>query len=248
MIYAKISISFPWVSIFKVFTSRGRQVGIMMNNFNRDLRAEQELGKYLDRHFYPNYTSLKNVHRVFTKKDQLEGIDIMADFKGEEILIDEKGCLTKTVQIDTFALEISYKCKGIRKQGWLYNREKRTTHYLLCWNKRDSDIGIDSVTADDFYYVVVMLVSRKKLLDYLQDEYGITEEVVSEKIKDILKNNKKGRLDYLGENSKSYYFYSKNSEEEPINIVMQRQELMDSGVVESYILVTKNGELRDPSY
>ena len=73
-------------------------------------------------------------------------------------------------------------------------------------------------------------------------------EVVSEKIKDILKNNKKGKLEYLGENSKSYYYYSTNSEEEPINIVMQKSELMESGVVESYILVKKNGELRDPSY
>ena len=229
-------------------TSRYRQVGIVMSNFTRDLRAEQELGKYLDSNFYPNYTPLKNVHRVFTKKEQLEGIDIVANFKGEKVLIDEKGCLTKTIPIETFALEISYKFKGNRKQGWLYNKEKRTTHYLLCWNKRDSDIGIDSVTADDFDYVVVMLVSRQKLLKYLQDEYGITMEVVSEKIKDILKNNKKGKLEYLGENSKSYYYYSTNSEEEPINIVMQKSELMESGVVESYILVKKNGELRDPSY
>lgn len=216
----------------------------MTNNFSRDLNAEHELGSYLDQYYYPRFNRLNNVHRVVEKRFQFEGVDVEADLDGEHILIDEKGYLTSSEPRNTFAFELSYiNPIGKRQQGWLYDDHKYTTYYLLCWNKRDEDIGIGEVKSNDFHYVLAMLVSRRKFLEYLKIKYGITAITAQEKVTDILQGNSVGRLDRLSDTSNSRYHYSNLLPEQPINIVMEKAELLASGAVDSYFLV-KRRELK----
>ncbi|NME06229.1 hypothetical protein [Psychrobacillus sp. BL-248-WT-3] len=212
-----------------------------MGNFNSDLKAEEELGKYLDKYFYTRYKQLKNVVRINDGNEQYSGIDVKARLKEENIFIDEKGYLSINMVGSTFALELSYLKEKKRKNGWLFDKSKITTHYLFCWNKRNDNIKHQDVKEKDFHYIIAMLVDREKLLRYLQDTYQINKITAASKVEEILENDKSGSLDTLNEETKSKYFFSTHLSEEPINIVMNKKEL--ESICESYFLV-KRTELK----
>ncbi|RXH52227.1 hypothetical protein D6T70_06795 [Kurthia gibsonii] len=215
-----------------------------MNNFKKDLNAEQELGKYLDEYFYPRCQELQNVERITDMGSQFKGIDVKAKYSSNEILIDEKGYLSIANIGSTFALELSYLNKsGNRKKGWLFDESKDTTHYLFCWNKRNEDVSHKHVEKGDFHYIMAMLVERTKLQEYLFRKYGIDSVTAEERVDEILNSSRTGSLDVLGVETKSKYYYSVGLPEQPINIVMQKTELQS--ICEKYYLVKKS-ELTEP--
>lgn len=211
-----------------------------INNFNRDLNAEQVLGEYLDEYYYPR-TQMVNVNRITDVNLQYEGIDIQCTVNNSQLLIDEKGLMSIPKPISTFALELNYlNPTGERVVGWLFDEHKRSTHYLFCWIKRD-DIPIKNIKSENIHYVIAMLISRTKLLNYLHITYGINAHSVQAKVNQILASNQSGRIENLSTDSNSRYHFSKQLPEQPINIVMTKEELLESGAVESYHLVKRRG-------
>ncbi|UQW96674.1 hypothetical protein M2M59_11945 [Rummeliibacillus sp. G93] len=213
-----------------------------MSNFKNDLLAEQELGKYLDKYFYPRLGVISNVCRITEKNEQYLGVDLSAVISGNSILIDEKGYLSIPNIGKTFVLELSYFNKEKKlKVGWLFDESKKTTHYLFCWNKRNEEIKHSEVKEKDFHYIMAMLVDRQKLLKYLKDTYGVSKETARFKVQEIIEKNKFGSLETLNENTKSKFYYTKDRVEKPINIVMRKEEL--AKICEGHYLV-KRTELK----
>ena len=216
-----------------------------MSNFKDDLSAEKELGEYLDKYLYdvsPDFTDVKRIKE--TQMDyQYSGIDVEASYDNEEMLIDEKGYLSSSKIMNTFALEISYlNPRNERVEGWLFDPRKKTTHYLFCWNKRDKDIDHKEVKEKDFHYVIAMLVARDDLINYLNTKYGINQETSQEKVNEILSSNKTGPIDKIGDNTTSKYFYSNHLAEKPINIVLNKKELQEIAIFHKLV---KRSELKD---
>jgi len=213
-----------------------------MNNFNKDLKAEGELGKYLDKYFYKQYSMLTNVKRITKQNQQYAGIDVAANYQNQEICIDEKGYLSISKPGKTFALELSYLNKyNERKIGWLFDNTKQTTHYLFCWNKRDENVDHKDVIEKDFHYITAMFIDRNKLLNYLDSNYNINIDTSISTVKNILSSGQAGSLHTIGDNTKSKYFYSTQLLEQPINIVMDKNEL--EHICDDYFLI-KRSELK----
>lgn len=213
----------------------------MRGNFQRDLGAEQVLGKYLDLYYYNRNEALTEIQRVEDRTRQLAGIDSTAVLDGKTILIDEKGLLSKTKPIPTFAFELSYiSPNGNRHVGWLFDETKQTDYYLLCWNKRDEHIRVEEITVQNLHYVMAMLVSRVDFIKYLDETYNINATTAAKKVEEIIDNGIGKRLENLSEKSPSRYHYSIQLPEKPINIVMDTDELLHSGAVVSYHLVKKS--------
>ncbi|MER1987517.1 MAG: hypothetical protein ABS948_16685 [Solibacillus sp.] len=211
------------------------------NTFNRDLSNEEVLGEFLNRYFYP-LLGINNFLRYGNKsKEQFEGVDVYFETENQRYLVDEKGYLTRPTIQNTFVLELSYlNASGERKEGWFYDTNKKTTHYLMCWADRD-DINIykDQLTIDHIHRVELMLVDRKKLQDYLQSKYSINRNYISNNHNAILMATESKPV-YL-ENSKSKYNYSKKLREQPLNIVMPKEEYVESSAVVVRYMVYKNG-------
>lgn len=216
---------------------------MVTNNFNRDMRAEEELANYLAEYYYPRMGA-DNFQRCTDINQQLSGIDVIVKRNNQILLIDEKGLLSKLKPIRTFALELLYKKNGILKLGWLFDDAKTTTHYLLTWVKRD-EVDLNVFKEENLHYALVMLVNRNKLLKYLESEYGITKDSAYKKALRIIEVGEGGSLEKLSEKSSSKYFYSNQLPEQPVNIIFDKNDFLESGAIEDYQIVKRSG-LADP--
>lgn len=208
--------------------------------FNRDLQNEQVLAQYLDLYFYTRIVVENTTRIADINAQQYAGIDITFDYNNKRYLVDEKGYLTKPTIQNTFVLELSFiNPQGQRIEGWFYNPEKHTTHYLLCWADREPiKIYKEDLTIDHFKRVEVMLVNRFILQNYLNQRYGINREYIYTNHQFLLNQTAIDRL-FLP-NSKSRYTLSKGLPEQPLNLVMTKQEYIASGAVESRFMVYRD--------
>src|SRR5699024_3039852 len=201
---------------------------------------EQELANLVDKFYYNKVNEISNTKRIKNDKEQYEGIDIMGEYNASTIFIDEKGYLSIPNLGPTFALEVSFLNQDKKRvEGWLFDSNKKTTHYLLCWNKRNKYIKHKDVKEHDFYYITAMLIERTTLHQYLKDKLSITQSSVKEDIDDILKNNRKGSGPKINNNSSAKYYYSSHLDEKPINIVISKKELADISLL--YKVVKRSG-------
>lgn len=208
------------------------------NFFNRDLHAESILGEFLDCYLYPNIHA-QSVERIDDKGLQYEGVDIEVIINNQNYFIDEKGYLSRPTIQNTFVLELSYlNCKGERKEGWLFNPNKITTHYLLCWADRD-DVDLDDLTIDNLHLVEAILVNRAKLHTYLWNRYQLNRITANQKVNELLAIPISDPI-YLP-NSFSKYKLSHNMFEQPLNIVMPKDEYLQSGSVEAWFKIDRAG-------
>lgn len=210
------------------------------NNFNVDLQNEQVLAVYLDQFYYNQYEG--DFERVQELNRQLAGIDMVYNHNDVEMLIDEKGYLSRPTIQNTFVLELSYLHNGNRMEGWLFSQAKETTHYLLCWADRDNiNIYQQPLNVNHIHQVEAMLVNRANLIAYLNNRYGINQEYIMNNHENLLMRTQNGPL-YL-EDSTSKYVLSKQLREQPLNIVMTKNEYLESGAVEMRTLITREGIL-----
>lgn len=192
--------------------------------FNTDLHNEKILADYLDQYFYPiigiPFTRVENM------EDQFKGIDVRFNHRNREYLVDEKGYLSRPTIQNTFVLELSFVNKqNKRVEGWFYNPDKYSTHYLLCWADRDNiDIYKQPLIIDNLRRVEVMLVNRLVLHNYLIVQYGINRQFINEHLDDLLRELlKNGSINLHNSNSK--YVFSTRLPEQPLNIVMTKDEV-----------------------
>jgi len=222
----------------------------MAGNRIQDHHAEQELSKYLDKYFYPTilkyykkvYSDFEVIgERVTNKDEQLDGIDyryVINDRKKIiNINIDEKSQLYyMDKNLQTFAFEINSLQRGFIYPGWLFDYSLKTNTYMIVYPK--SSVSISNINYMDFHDVESYLIKRNDLLDYL-NQRGFTSSFCENVASDIRNNhinftNDNGnRYKYLLEDSNHmtitdiYFTYSYNLLEHPINLVINKQNLIN---------------------
>jgi len=187
----------------------------------RDATVEHEIAAFLDEKFYPSHVS--DFIRFTQKEDQLKGKDVSFTIESlKNIIVDEKAqshYINKN--IPTFAFEINFiRGSGDLTPGWLLDDTKETEYYFLIWPFANVEWN---VTHKDITLLKCLLISRKKLRDYLHTE-GFTKDTLLKKAKDIRESKQEGVIGK--ENHPNVYFYlSSQLAEKPISIIIQRAKL-----------------------
>lgn len=223
----------------------------MKSNRDQDMRAEEQLGRFMDKYFYEKIKDKNkegiNFKRIVDKKIQLKGVDVCIEIENCQYFIDEKAALYySNAMIQTFAFELEYLQPLYREvvQGWFINDELDTEFYMLIWPniKCEQREGwkrknLKYLQRDDFTIVEAMLIKKsvlrnrleknqlgkKRLLEYARElrKTGNREEKISDKIK---------------------IFYSYSLEEKPVNLVINKDMLKECA--EAIFLISVDGYAR----
>lgn len=198
-----------------------------MSFFQRDLRREKLLSKFLD----VAYDKLNlNFERIHCLTLQNQGVDLKYNHKGTDYYIDEKAQLdyiNKT--LPTFTFELSYLKNGAERTGWILDKNKITTHYFLitgiyAFDKNDLNKGFEKVN--------ILSVDRIKLLVFL-DSIGLTFTKLKTYNKNIRAAEKSKRQTVINElhmKTQGSIFFSKQLNEKPINLQLRLQFLIEEGL------------------
>lgn len=190
------------------------------STFTSDLKKERNLAPFLDRLYSENLKSYDFV-RNHDQKEQLMGIDVVFTHKktNRSFNVDEKAQLDYlNERLPTFAFEVSYLKDGERKKGWLFDNQKKTEFYALV-------TSIFSDAPEKYTSCKITLVNRSLLLSFLEKR-----KVVFEKLSPP-NNHGKQRLEALDERTEGYLYFSKrNKAEQPLNIVLRLDFLLENGI------------------
>lgn len=143
-----------------------------------DENGERIVANFLDEKFYEKHTT--NFERVNRKEEQIKGIDTIFKYNGETFLCDEKAAIQyRNKDLQTFSLELSFlNRRNDINNGWLLDTNKINDSFLFCWlNKTKEPFN----SKEDIEELEIALVSRNRILDYLE-ELGWT--ISNLKIKD----------------------------------------------------------------
>ena len=219
-----------------------------------DSSAERALGAFLDEHFYEvlhRSVSGFEYERVKDRKRQLEGMDVIVDYGGRRVIIDEKAALHYVnSNLKTFAFELSSLQRGHRDPvpGWLYNPTAKTNRYLLMWlttwdahTKQLKEIPLEQIVPENFKEVECILVERSKIQRYL-NRCGWNEALLMERAEKIRENPNDERLRWDG-NSSIRFKLSGQYKERPVNMLIQR-DVLKAMALHVYT-VTGDGIIRD---
>ena len=198
-----------------------------------DMRAEQELGAFLDKYLYERlkvpYERANDIER------QLKGIDVVLGANARELKIDEKAALGYiNVPIKTFAFEISFiNAAGNLHQGWLFNDDLETEYYMLVYpNATTEDTA--TITAEDFNNVECLFVNKQTILDYIglgNKEWILAMDTWLRNMEHNGKFEEEGFYDFK-------FFVSQYLKEKPINILISKNKLMKMAT--NIYIVNKN--------
>jgi hypothetical protein len=199
-----------------------------MGNYSIDKRAEKELGVFLDKYFYPRLREKYGYDwfkRIWTREEQIHGIDVVASIKGRECAIDEKASLRyMKSELRTFAFELSFMKNGEERTGWFLNNQMRTQCYAIMYPK--SEKSIEDIGAEDFESVEVLTIPVKRMWEYL-GALGITKEVLERRSCEIRNRGEIGKRSVGGYVEGIYMRLSDRLEEEPINLIIGKSRLAD---------------------
>ena len=212
-----------------------------------DTEKEKAVAQYLDKFFYSR-PCIREYSRKADKNDQLSGIDVTfkithSNLKTDTLLVDEKSAVHYVNNaIPTFAFELQFQnARNIKTEGWLYDKNKQTTHYLLVWvetNREDSKFSCEDITK-----LEVMLISRdsiKQILDSKNFNITILDSYISKMLKDLKvckslkvceRQNvcKSLRVCYKGKISKKFdeftLHYSGHLSEKSINVTIKKEDM-----------------------
>ncbi|UII77643.1 hypothetical protein LV716_07710 [Flagellimonas sp. HMM57] len=202
----------------------------MKSSFLSDLSKEKKLSKFLDA-YYAKYLRHYNFKRIQDLEEQKAGVDVI--FKNRKnnsrFFVDEKAQLDYlNDNLPTFAFELFYEINGKQKQGWLFDKHKKTQFYALI-----TAIYTDAVAI--FTSCCITLVNREKLIMYL-NSLGLTQEHFEHLT--TLSGNFHGKMQLEAIDSKhqGYLFFSrKNKVEKPVNLVLRLDFLIEIGVAKKLV-------------
>ncbi|QVK18430.1 hypothetical protein KHQ81_01565 [Mycoplasmatota bacterium] len=230
----------------------------MKNLRNRDHISEHNISNYLDKYFYTKIkeigTNIEQIKRVYTKEEQLKGIDVkIIQQSGNIISIDEKVATNYNTKLSKFAFELdSYQFNRL-VPGWLVS-ENNTDYYLLGWidvieDLVESGIKIKSDTVineEDINYLELLLVTKETIIDFLSDN-GYDVNYLIELTKDIRHGKRKlDRNRYLYKNEydngiRDFHFTMSGTKvENPLMVNIRKEKLIELGNKRLFI-VDKNG-------
>ena len=203
----------------------------MINNRSKDSNVEREIAKFLDEHLYSNKELFKEFARTDAKEEQIKGSDLIlssSDSKLYRVVVDEKvAARYANTNLSTFSLELSFIGRdGKRKSGWFTDYSKTTQYYLLGWiNKanipylKDKDrFDTDSITKDNIECLEWALVSRQKIMKFLEGK-GWTLDKLARQDAKIRENGCVATKEFINGVS---FRYSDAYIEQPINILLEK--------------------------
>ena len=202
----------------------------MISRFDNDLSREAILGQYLDIVYKERLAGFK-VQRIYEPKLQQKGVDLIITGDGaREYLIDEKAQLDYLDNdLPTFAFEISYLKDGMQRLGWLLDGTKKTERYFLITSIHlnypgyfESGFKSCRITSVDRYKLIKMLEGKGL---YYERILEIDQQIRSGKNEQTIPVTE---LDHKKEGK--FYFSRSNKVEQPINIVLRLDHLIELGI------------------
>ena len=207
---------------------------------NQDMKAEEQLGEFMDVYFYSRLNSKGGTELSFTrvkdKETQLEGVDIVIEVDGKRMTIDEKASIYySNAMIPTFAFELDSIQKGNVEpvEGWFVNDNLATEYYMLIWPnvkcvKQDKQWirkDINCLKKDDFTIVEAFLIPKQGIRMELERR-GYDKNR-------LLSYAQKMRNTYSGQNTvqkekidaEMEFSFSGQLAEKPVNIVIRKRLL-----------------------
>lgn len=123
--------------------------------------------------------------------------------------------------------------KGNLVDGWLIDKTKKTEYYLFQWiHQADNKWNVKESEIKKLEYA---LVSKQRILDYLES-YTFTIDKLKEVDDYIRKYKEHGRLGYnQGKERRFWFYYSKNLAEQPINLIIRKEVLLELAVKKGMI-------------
>ena len=199
----------------------------------KDMEAERELAKYLDKHLYtkPIFTRAERTDNAIT---QMEGSDIIVSIPSlgiENAVVDEKSAIHYiNGDLKTFVLEISFLNSGYHfSEGWFIDDTLSTDYYLIQWLKGDVNHWTE-IKEGNLTEVECVLVSKAKLKAYFESE-GYTKERLLQISKEI-RNGNNVSVPY----GKPYRFhFSYKLAEKPVNILLNKEEYIRLGEFHAFV-------------
>lgn len=205
-----------------------------MSHFKRDKQHEELIAGWLDKYFYSKLNVSEVAHKRVedgiskerVKEAQKKGVDIILKDRDEELyFVDEKSQTTYLNNpLPTFAFEISYELNGVKRKGWLIDRSKKTSHYILVYPTSET---IDSYkelnNVDDIDFAEILLINKNKLMTELYN-LGIDDKLLIESAEKLEIENKSVPIEGI---SKEFVglFKSGKLAEKPVNLVVKRTVL-----------------------
>ena len=201
---------------------------------SKDMEAERELAKFLDKHLYTKdiFTRSDRTDNAFT---QIEGSDIIISIPSlgiKDAIVDEKASIYYiNKDLRTFVLEVSFLNRGYQiQEGWFVNDQLSTQYYLMQWIKADID-NPWKVKAENITEIECVLVSKKKLKEYFEQEGFDKTRLLQLAEKMRMKNEIKTVMP-----GKPYSFrLSAQLAEKPVNILLNKDEYIRLGEFHDFV-------------
>ena len=140
---------------------------------SKDMEAERELAKFLDKHLYTN-SIFTRAERTDNASTQIDGSDIILSIPSlgiRDAVVDEKASIYYiNKDLRTFVLEISFLNRGYQyNEGWFVDESLSTEYYLMQWIKANvADPW--QVKENNITEIECVLISKAKLKEYFDNE------------------------------------------------------------------------------
>lgn len=206
-----------------------------INNRKNDSIVEREIAKFLDEKLYSDKTLFKEFARTDDKEEQISGSDVVLSTSDGVLyrkVVDEKvAARYANTELNTFSLELSFIGRnGDKRCGWFIDSTKTTKYYLFGWikkadipyNKECNRYNTDLITKDNIKEIDWALVSRQKIMDFLEDK-GWTLDRLALQDKKIREQGKVKTKEFINDVS---FRYSDSYVEKPINILLKKETYM----------------------
>lgn len=196
-----------------------------------DNKGEKAVANFLDKYFYPNYTT--NFKRVNDYETQMKGIDIYFDYKElTNIAVDEKAMVHYVNKnLPTFAFEINFRSSnGNIVPGWFYVENKTTQYYLLCWIKAKI---VKEFTEDDISELEIVLIDRRRLFAMLEF-FNMNKVNAYQLANELRETNSSGPRNQLHD-IPFYFYYTTHLTEKPINLIIKKPKLIEMATLHLFI-------------
>ena len=200
----------------------------------KDMEAERELAKYLDKHLYTN-GMFTRAERTDNAATQMGGSDIVVSIPSlniQDAIVDEKASIYYiNKDLRTFVLEISFLNRGYQiQEGWFVNEQLSTQYYLMQWIKANV---ADSwqVKENNITEIECVLVSKAKLKAYFESE-GYDKTRLLQLAQEMRLRNQT----MLAPSGKPYRFYfTQKLAEKPVNILLNKEEYIRLGEFHAFV-------------
>lgn len=198
-----------------------------MSTRKADMRGEKALSLFLDKYFYSEIERKRIISsstRIYEVSNQKRGVDIELVVESEIVKVDEKAQLYYIEKpVESFVLEVNFVKPetGHLTDGWFISNSNITDSYLFIWITKADTKLIHRITSEDFSEVDVYLVNKSKIKEYLK-KHGFEDNNVRE-FAQLIRSDESIARNIGGDGF--HFSYTRDIEEIPINIVMEKRIL-----------------------